>query len=127
MCFGGVIRDMMCQREARIGMDSYAFATGVGASTFVALRQLVLHGWQLPLGFRMTATASTVLYLRWLAWESKGERVDLPDHLLSPWTLHRDTKNRAAVDLDDDGSYQDGDEWRPQREQARSVDDGYIK
>ena len=75
ICFGGVVRDMMCQNDVRIGMDSYAFATGAGATTFVALRQLVLHGWQLPLGFRMSATAATVLYLRWLAWESKGEKV----------------------------------------------------
>jgi len=78
ICSGGVFRDLACHRNVAIGIDSYALATGAGATVYVSLRQLMLRGWPLPFEFRLACTVATVAGLRWLAWTKR------PNQLLSP-------------------------------------------
>mmetsp|Transcript_29640 Transcript_29640/g.40224 ORF Transcript_29640/g.40224 Transcript_29640/m.40224 type:complete len:467 (-) Transcript_29640:446-1846(-) len=79
ICFGGIIRDLLCQRNVAVTAQSFALATGAGATVYVGLRQVMLRGGlNLPLWFRITVTSSTVLYLRWLDWNS------YPEPLLPP-------------------------------------------
>merc|ERR1712151_504544 len=48
ICFGGIIRDLLCHRHVAFGSQSYAMATGCGAFVYVAARQLVVRGWPIP-------------------------------------------------------------------------------
>jgi uncharacterized membrane protein YeiH len=73
ICFGGLMRDLLTKRDVALGADSFAFATGCGAATYVGLRELYLRGWPLSLTFRTGATVATVLTLRWLAWRQRPE------------------------------------------------------
>ena len=50
MQFGGLLRDVLCGRSLAIGSQSYAFATGLGATVYVCLRELCVRGLPLPLG-----------------------------------------------------------------------------
>lgn len=80
ICFGGVVRDVLCQRDIAIGAQSYALATCAGASVYVGLRQLVCRGLvQLPLIFRILAGAGTAVGQRIYVYVS-----DATDHLLEP-------------------------------------------
>lgn len=67
MCFGGIIRDVMCGRNLAIGGQSYAFTTGAGATMYVVLRQMRLQGFPVPLLARMVLAFSTTVSLR--VWE----------------------------------------------------------
>ena len=66
ICFGGLIRDVMCGRNLAIGGQSYALATGAGATVFVALRELAIRGVALPLALRLVLAGGTVVGLRTL-------------------------------------------------------------
>ena len=89
--FGGVFRDLMCQRELRLGShsgcQSYAVASFLASSTYVGLRQLhvwncpgtsskVIHG-GLPIGLRIVVSASVAVAFRVYSWQQK------PDELFS--------------------------------------------
>ena len=41
ICFGGILRDVLCQRDLALGSQSYAGAMGAGSAVYVGLRQLV--------------------------------------------------------------------------------------
>ncbi|KAJ8598385.1 hypothetical protein CTAYLR_002990 [Chrysophaeum taylorii] len=80
ICFGGVLRDILCHREVAIGAQSYALATCAGASVYVGLRQLVVHGiLKIPLFSRILAGAFTTIAQRVYVYVS-----DASDHLLPP-------------------------------------------
>ena len=70
VCFGGILRDLLCRRDVALGAESFALATGAGATAYVGLRQLSVSGrvGVIPLGVRMAAGVSTVLGVRALAW-----------------------------------------------------------
>jgi uncharacterized membrane protein YeiH len=72
ICFGGIIRDVLCGRSLAIGAQSYAFATGMGATVYVILREMALRGIHNNLFARVMMAFSTTVGLR--AWEYiKGE------------------------------------------------------
>ena len=76
ICFGGIVRDVLCGRSIAIGAQSYAFATGAGATVYVALREAAVRGW-LPssgsgLVARILLAAGTTMALR--VWEHQQGR-----------------------------------------------------
>ena len=78
-CFGGLLRDVLCGRDVAIGGQSYALATGCGATVHVALREAVLLGAPLPLAVRLVLSGGTVIALR--AWEwASAEPLLAPMH-----------------------------------------------
>jgi uncharacterized membrane protein YeiH len=78
ICFGGIVRDLLCRRDVALGAENFAVATGFGAAVYVSLRQLMLRGWPLPLWARTTAAGTAVVGLRYVAW------VQRPEPLLGP-------------------------------------------
>ena len=63
ICFGGVLRDVLCRRDVAIGGQSYALATAMGASAYVGMRELVVRGvMRIPLLMRI-GVAYTVTVL----------------------------------------------------------------
>lgn len=64
ICFGGIIRDLLCHRNLAFGGQSYAMATGCGAMVYVGMRQLVLRGVPIPLMYRILAGVGTTVGLR---------------------------------------------------------------
>jgi uncharacterized membrane protein YeiH len=79
MCFGGIFRDIFCQRDLSIAGQSYAFCTGAGAIMYVSLRELALRGFRLSLIARVCLSAGTTVTLR--AWEYiRGEPLLSPMH-----------------------------------------------
>lgn len=82
ICFGGILRDVLCGRELAIGGQSYAFATGAGAAVYVLLRELRLcTGWPIPLLARIVSCFAVTVGLRVFEY-SNGKP------LLSPMHLH---------------------------------------
>ena len=59
ICFGGILRDLLCQRPVAIGGQSYALATATGAAVYVGMRQLVVAGYAIPLVARIAAAMGT--------------------------------------------------------------------
>lgn len=85
ICFGGVLRDVLCQREVAIGAQSYALATCAGASVYVGLRQLVCMSLlPMPLLLRIFAGAGTAIGQRLFVYVS-----DASDHLLEPMRISK--------------------------------------
>ena len=80
ICFGGLLRDVMCGRNLAIGSQSYALATGAGATVFVALRELSLRtNLTVPLALRVLLAGGTVVGLR--TWEKvRGRPLLQPMH-----------------------------------------------
>jgi len=70
ICFGGILRDLMCQRNVAFGSQSYAMYMGCGASVYVTLRLLVVRGWPIPLIYRIFLGAGTTVGLRILEWQA---------------------------------------------------------
>ena len=65
VCFGGIIRDLLCGRELKIGSQSYAFATGASSATYVLLRELTIRRvFVLPLVVRTFISAGACIGLR---------------------------------------------------------------
>jgi len=73
ICFGGLLRDLMCGRDLAIGGQSYAMATGMGASLYVGLRELAVRGLPLPLIARTLLSVGAVLCLRAYDWMTPGK------------------------------------------------------
>ena len=68
VCFGGVFRDLFCQREGlAIASQSYAFCTGAGSLVYVLMREMTLRGLRISLFGRVCVSAATVIALR--VWE----------------------------------------------------------
>lgn len=79
ICFGGLLRDVLCGRNLAIGGQSYALATGAGATVFVGLRELALRGMALPLALRLVLSGGAVVGLR--SWEKvRGKPLLMPMH-----------------------------------------------
>lgn len=70
ICFGGIIRDILCHREEiALGSQSYALATGAGSTLYVVLRELGVRGIVgVPFVGRILFSAGTVVFLRWWEW-----------------------------------------------------------
>lgn len=79
VCFGGILRDVLCGRDLAIGGQSYAFATGSGAFVYVMMRELTLRGLPMPLIGHIVLAGGTTVALR--AWEfARGEPLLAPMH-----------------------------------------------
>lgn len=86
VCAGGVLRDLLCHRPVAIGAQSYAFATAAGASVYVGLRQLAVHGYPIPLMLRVVLGAGTTVSQRAYVWWFASDH-GLGDHALAPMAL----------------------------------------
>ena len=75
ICFGGILRDLLCQRPVAIGGQSYALATAAGASVYVLLRQVVVAGYAIPLVVRIAAAAGTTIVQRVWSYHHSGSSV----------------------------------------------------
>lgn len=64
VCFGGILRDVLCGRDLALGGQSYAFATGSGSFVYVFLRQLSIMNVPIPLFARILMSAGTVIGVR---------------------------------------------------------------
>ena len=95
ICSGGLMRDVLCNRDVALGSQSFALATAAGASVYVGLRHLSVRGYALPLGLRIVLGSGTAIAQRALAWrrENSGAE-DLP-----PMANYYDLK----ADLNADG------------------------
>ena len=60
MCFGGILRDLICKRDVSLGSQGFAFATSSGAIVYVALREAYLRGAPLTLGVRALLSGGVV-------------------------------------------------------------------
>ena len=84
ICFGGILRDLLCGRSVALCSQSFALATLAGASAYVSATKLaVLLGGArgaplLPLGGRIAIGVGTTMAVRALAWSKK------PEDLLGP-------------------------------------------
>jgi uncharacterized membrane protein YeiH len=91
IAFGGVLRDLMCQRDltlgAATGCQSYGIASFSGAAVYVALRELhlwncagstvkLVHG-GIPIGLRILMGFGTALAVRVVAWQNKPDNLFL--------------------------------------------------
>jgi len=68
MCFGGILRDLMCQRDVRLGTAAYAAATAAGTFVYVGLREWCLRGSgsRITLGMRAVLSAGAVVTVRFV-------------------------------------------------------------
>ena len=64
MCFGGIIRDLMCNRNVAVGSQSFAASLAAGSSVYVMLREMALLGASLPLSTRILLSAGTTVSVR---------------------------------------------------------------
>jgi uncharacterized membrane protein YeiH len=77
ICFGGILRDVLCNRDLAIGSQSYAIATGAASTVYVLLRELSLRGMHIPLIGRIFLSAGSTVALR--VWEYvRGEPLLAP-------------------------------------------------
>ena len=68
ICFGGILRDVLCGRDLAVGGQSYAFATGAGSGMYIFLRELHVRSiLSIPTFFRLSISAGLVAVLR--TWE----------------------------------------------------------
>ena len=63
-CFGGILRDVICQREIALGSQSFAASTAAGAAVYVGLREACLRGFALPLIVRLALSCGSVVAVR---------------------------------------------------------------
>jgi len=114
---GGVMRDVLCQRELRLGdldgCQSYALASFCGGAVYVGLREL--HVWNcagsthklvaggLPIGLRIALGASTAIAVRAFAWQRR------PEGLLSGMDECADANERWLRVLFGGGASADGE------------------
>lgn len=79
ICFGGILRDVLCGRDLAIGGQSYAFAMGAGSGMYVLLRELRLRGLPFPLITRVILAFASTTSVR--LWEyATGEPILRPMH-----------------------------------------------
>lgn len=82
ICFGGVLRDVLCRRDVAIGGQSYALATAMGASAYVGMRELVVRGvLRIPLLARIGIAYTVTVLERVYVWYD-----DASDSFLAPWS-----------------------------------------
>jgi uncharacterized membrane protein YeiH len=67
ICFGGILRDVLCGRDVVLGAQSYALATGAGSTVYILLRELSLRGIPVHMAVRILLSISTTITIR--AWE----------------------------------------------------------
>ena len=80
VCFGGIMRDLLCGRDLAIGGQSYALCTGVTSTMYVVLRDLAIRRiLVLPLTVRTFMSAGSGVALRGLEW-FRGEPLLSPMH-----------------------------------------------
>lgn len=68
IAFGGVLRDWMCRRDVAMGTSSFALASGLSATVYVALRRLVVYGFNIPLVFRVLLSVGAAGGQRAYCW-----------------------------------------------------------
>lgn len=77
ICFGGVLRDLLCHRDVALGSSSFALATFGGAAAYVGATELNVKlgapGLRLPLGARIGIGVATCLATRAAAWHRSGD------------------------------------------------------
>ncbi|EOD22495.1 hypothetical protein EMIHUDRAFT_240270 [Emiliania huxleyi CCMP1516] len=86
ICAGGVMRDVICHRDVAIGSQSFALATGAGASVYVALRKAAERGYVTYISMRICLAAATTLAMRAYAWHRKQTT---GEHVLAPYAHRR--------------------------------------
>lgn len=86
ICAGGVMRDVICHRDVAIGSQSFALATGAGASVYVALRKAAERGYVTYISVRICLAAATTLAMRAYAWHRKQTT---GEHVLAPYAHRR--------------------------------------
>lgn len=68
ICFGGILRDVLCGRDLAVGGQSYAVATGTGSAVYILLRELSIRGiMTIPLVGRILLAAGATTAMR--IWE----------------------------------------------------------
>lgn len=72
ICFGGILRDVICSRDVALGGQAFAFATAAGASVYVALREACVRGMALPLPLRIALSAGTTVAIRVMDFYADG-------------------------------------------------------
>jgi uncharacterized membrane protein YeiH len=79
VCFGGIFRDVFCQRNLSIAGQSYALCTGMGSIVYVSLREMALRGFRLSITARICLSAGTTIAFR--VWEYvRGKPLLAPMH-----------------------------------------------
>lgn len=73
MCFGGILRDLMCGRDVAVCTQSFAASTAAGASVYVLLRELCVRGAALPLNLRVALGMSAAVAVRVLDYFADGK------------------------------------------------------
>mmetsp|Transcript_21828 Transcript_21828/g.33583 ORF Transcript_21828/g.33583 Transcript_21828/m.33583 type:complete len:565 (+) Transcript_21828:87-1781(+) len=99
ICFGGVLRDVLCHREIALGAQSYAFATAAGASVYVGLRQLVVHRiLAIPLLTRIfIAGGCTIAQRIWVYNDDAADTRLAPMRIYNPPPLLRKPRSTSQV------------------------------
>ena len=93
VCFGGLLRDLLCGRNLAIGSQSYAMATGATSLTYIFLRELAIRRIvTLSLVTRTLTSASACVLLR--AYE-----YSLGEPLLKP--MHETLENQSLFKIPD--------------------------
>ena len=65
MCFGGILRDLICNRDISLGSQSFAGSLATGSFVYVVLRELCLHkNVHLPLLSRIILSAGATVGFR---------------------------------------------------------------
>lgn len=72
ICFGGIIRDLICNRDVALATQSFAASTAAGATVFVLLRELCLRGVALPLNVRCFIAMGTTMAVRVADFYAEG-------------------------------------------------------
>lgn len=78
ICFGGVLRDLLCRRDVALGSSSFALATFGGAAAYVGATELSLRLSRsagraaIPLGARIAFGVGTCIVIRAAAWHREG-------------------------------------------------------
>jgi uncharacterized membrane protein YeiH len=72
VCFGGIIRDVICNRDVALATQSFAASTAAGATVYVGLRELCLRGYALPLNLRVLLAMGTTVTVRVLDFFAEG-------------------------------------------------------
>ena len=67
MCFGGILRDLICNRDISLGSQSFAGSLATGSFVYVSLRQLCLRkNVHLPLFSRIILSSGATIAFRFL-------------------------------------------------------------
>jgi uncharacterized membrane protein YeiH len=72
ICFGGILRDLICDRPVALGGQSFAASTAAGSLVYVGLRELCLLGYSLPLPLRVALSSCTTVTVRVLDYWADG-------------------------------------------------------